>query len=248
MLCREVSKKHKVLLTGEGADELFGGYSRYTRLSEYTSVKPSDDKELRAELPQNSVLFASAYTDPTEIKKLFPDLNYNFVARADIAARFPDISRQMMSLDHQCYLPSLLMRQDRVAMAHGVEARVPYVDIALARSVARIPLDRRLSPTRTKPLLKNIAYHYLDHQLIDRRKNGLLLPLRSWLKDEKSLGRYVSALTEPSARLAAYTDRRRMRSFVEEQVHQSGSETTPALMQVLNVELWLRSLDIVPSL
>ncbi len=248
LVCREAAKKHKVLLTGEGADELFGGYSRYLRLNEYAPVPQSVTTAVPTVLSDTSVVFACAYAETSAIKQLFPGLDYSFRERACIAARFPDTARQMMALDHSCYLPSLLMRQDRVAMAHGIEARVPYVDMALARALSQIPLQRRLPQERTKPLLKQFARRYLDQELVERRKNGLILPVYTWLKDERGLGRYLGALTEPSARLATYTDRRRLSAFIDRELCRGGSDTTSALMQVLNVELWLRSLDDMRSI
>lgn len=241
IVCREIARTQKVVLTGEGADEMFGGYSRYLEVDKYHPVPQHDDGY--GDLPASSVLFCSAYSGLAVFRGLFRSLDFSFRARRALASRFPDVLRQMMALDHQYYLSSLLMRQDRISMAHGLEARVPFVYWPLAKALSKIPVSRRMPLNDTKPLLKRTARKYLPACVIDRSKNGLLLPIERWLRDDNALGRYLCALTDSSARLADYVDRRALRAMVDDFRRAKGNSANSALMQILNVELWLRSLD-----
>lgn len=244
LVCEQIAKKYKVTLTGEGADEMFGGYSRYLRIDNYTPVSTESlDNGDRSILPPSSVIFASCYTDWSEIQHLFPSLDFRFRERVRLASQFPDTLRQMMILDHQCYLSSLLMRQDRVSMAHGLESRVPFIHWPLAKALARIPLDKRMTGEITKPLLKKIAQRYLPMALVNRRKNGLLLPIHLWLNNEKGMGMYLSSLTESSSRLGTYCDIKCLRTLVDRHLRANNNKTGSIVMQLLNVELWLRSLE-----
>jgi asparagine synthase (glutamine-hydrolysing) len=243
LVARAIARTHRVVLTGEGADEMFGGYSRYSRVGEFLSVTQFENEDVPPS--RDSVLMACVYTSPDRIYRMFPDLDFSFRHRRELARRFPDTLRQMLTIDTECYLASLLLRQDRVSMAHGVEARVPFVHWPFFRFLNTIPLPQRVGGSTRKDLLKRVALRHLPPDLVTRRKNGLTLPIRAWLEDETSLGRFIPLLTDSDSRLCAYGDRQQIRAFVLE--HGSGNVSSGAegslLMQLVNVEVWLRSLS-----
>ena len=149
----------------------------------------------------------------------------------------------MFAVDQSTYLASLLMRQDKMAMASSVEARVPFTHFPLARIVNSVPLSVRAPGGETKPLLKEIAETLLPNQIIYRRKVGLTLPLEEWVKNTTGLGRYMELLTQPDCTLAAYADPRRLRSAVE--AFRKCPKTNPIPMpHLINLELWLRSIPL----
>jgi asparagine synthase (glutamine-hydrolysing) len=236
---REVQSKFKVILTGEGADEMFGGYSRYVRCGEFEPVSAGATNAPG----EDSVIFASAYIKPSRLKGIFPSLPFTFEKRRQIASRFADVRRQMMALDHEAYLSSLLMRQDRLSMAYGVEARVPFIHWPLAKTLSRVPLNDRMPASETKGYLKTIASKYLPHNVIHRRKNGLVLPIEDWLLDDRGLGRYLTTITDSACQLGRYTDHARLKALVERFRQDKVKSDGSILMRTLNVELWLRSLS-----
>jgi len=256
LLCARIREKHKVVLTGEGADEFFGGYDRYSQWSTlqwHGRLAKLVPEPLWPLLPRYAYLrrfshfdpaiVASIYFDFIGMQQLFPGLVPKLQVRKAVAAKFRDFRDRMMALDQTSYLSSLLMRQDKMAMAESVEARVPFAHYPLAKVLNRLPRDIRIPGGETKPLLKALARRWLPREVVDRRKVGLTLPLGKWMKDSAALGRYLELLTAPDCRLAAYGDPNILKRSVEEFRRNDVPRGLPPLAHLVNLELWLRSLD-----
>jgi len=257
-LCDEIAKTSKVVLTGEGADELFGGYSRYgdwkklawqERLARMlpTGLLPvrSPFLGIKRMAGKDAAVYGSVTHDVSAMHRAFPELVPAPGAREAVSARFGDFRARLHGVDQINYLESLLMRQDKMAMAASVEARVPFVHLPLARVVNAIPRAITTPGGVTKPLLKKIAAPYLPKDLLHRRKVGLTLPAQDWLRDAAGLGRYLDDVAAPNARLAAFTDPKRLRQAVED-FRAGGRAGAPDVMRLVNVECWLRSLPSAP--
>lgn len=258
-LCDEIAKHSKVVLTGEGADEFFGGYSRYRdwkklawqeRLGRVlpASLLPARPPFLgiKRMAGRDAAVYSSATHDVLTMHRAFPELVPKPGAREAASARFAGFPARLHAIDQTSYLESLLMRQDKMAMAASVEARVPFVHLPLARLVNSIPRAITTPGGTTKPLLKKIAEPYLPHDLLHRRKVGLTLPVRDWLREPNGLGRYLDDLTAPDARLAAYTNPKRLTAAVEA-FRKGERQGLPDVMRLVNVECWLRSLPGQPA-
>src|SRR5262249_46482249 len=88
----------------------------------------------------------------------------------------------MTHFDFKCLLPGLLHVEDRVSMAHGLEARVPFLDHPLVEFVATIPADVKFKNGHMKVLLKQAFSDYIPNEIIHRRdKMGFPVPLNEWL-------------------------------------------------------------------
>lgn len=258
LLCETIRHHGKVVLTGEGADEMFGGYHRYQiwrqlrRTGTIASLVPAPAWSLlsryegyRRYAGRDAAVWSSCYHDFLAMRRLFPGLGFHAGARDKAAGRFGDFRSRMLAADQAVYLESLLMRQDKMAMAASVEARVPFTHLPLARVVNRLPHRLRVPGGDSKPLLKRIAEKYLPHEVIHRRKVGLTLPLEQWLTDADGLGRYLDLLEAPDCRLADFGDRAALRRVVAE--FRAGRRAgLPSLPILVNVELWLRSLSDMP--
>lgn len=254
LLCDRIRARSKVVLTGEGADEMFGGYKRYdiwrdlARKGHLAKLVPAwmwpflqRWREIQRYSGRDPAIFGAVYHDFMALNALFPELVPAPGARESAAARFSDFRDRMFAVDQTAYLPSLLMRQDKMAMAASVEARVPFTHMPLAKVVNRFPAALRAPGGATKPILKTVAEEFLPHELIHRRKVGLALPLDDWLSDPRGLGRYIDLIVQPDSRLAEFTDLRALRKVVE-QFRKGARQGLPPMAHLVNLEVWLRSL------
>jgi asparagine synthase (glutamine-hydrolysing) len=195
----------KVMLAGEGADELFGGYYSYLRFKAYSLLSripmPRYGHEFLGSQARgvdgdylgsltDLAFFGSAHVLHAhdrrslfagETATLVHEWKKNAFATRPLAA---EDGRTAMLFDQVVRLPNdLLSRTDRATMAYSLEARVPYLD----RSVAELAnglSDRecvRLIPPRAKWLLKRIAAKHVPPSVIYRRKRGFNLPVERWL-------------------------------------------------------------------
>jgi len=254
LLCDHIKNTSKVVLTGEGADEMFGGYDRYgiwrklqwqERLGKLlpSALLPPvwPFKGIRKMAGMDVAAMASVYTDTSWFREAFPALSVTGNAREITSSNFKDFRDRLFAVDQTVYLSSLLARQDKMAMAASVEARVPFVHLPLLKTVNRFPHGLRVPGNVTKPLLKGVAEQYLPHDVLHRRKVGLLLPFDVWCRDEQALGRYLERLTEPNSRLATFGDRQKITNAVDG--FRKGSNTHQQhLFKLINLELWMDDL------
>ncbi|MFH1621467.1 MAG: asparagine synthase (glutamine-hydrolyzing) [Patescibacteria group bacterium] len=229
ILSLEARRYVKVLLSGEGADELFGGYTRYTKL-------------FTEELDEEAWIFLNAFNQIDDLVRLFPDLNRpDLDYRRSILDKIPvqDDVERVLALDRRTYLQSLLIRQDKMGMAANLENRVPFLDQEVVKVALNLPSIRKVTATETKICLKKAARRVLPTEIVDRKKCGFGLPVGEWFRHPEGLGRYLKILQSKDSLV---------RSLAREQVldemmssHLSGTaNNTEILWVVLNLELWYR--------
>lgn len=256
LLCDRIREYTPVVLTGEGADEFFGGYMRYKLWRELRHkgvlaklVPPvmwpflQRYREIqRYSGGRSPAVYASVYHDFLALHECFPDFIPGLGERDLVARRFSDWRDKLFAVDQTAYLESLLLRQDKMAMAASVEARVPFTHLPLTRLVNSLPHSVRLFGGETKPLLKKIAEKYLPKELTRRRKTGLVLPLSEWMNDPNGLGRYLDLIESPDSRLQAIGNGRKIKSAVAK--FRAGERLgIPPLEHLISMELWLRSVE-----
>jgi asparagine synthase (glutamine-hydrolysing) len=198
-----ISKKAKdegvsVLLSGEGADELFGGYPQYkyfyrrlfltkTPIFNYLNTKVKNFCYFK---DFTSYMMDDANYVLTQYKNLSWNIERNNVNKGFYnALNFleENIEKEMSSYilkDLKYYLIPLLRRADRMAMGVGLEMRVPYLDNRLVDFAINLPLKFKVSFFKTKYLLKKVAERYLPKDIIYRKKMGFGIPTEKWLGDE----------------------------------------------------------------
>lgn len=155
------------------------------------------------------------------IANLFVD-SAKILVGNDLLERFhamddQDVIKNMMKLDQRYDLMSLnLAYTDRMSMASGVEARVPFLDFDLVRVMNSIPSSVKMKKGIPKYVLKKAMEPLLPHEVIYREKAGFGLPLRSWMRSDNEMMRYY---------------------FDEARINKQGIFNTSALRQLQNENL-----------
>jgi asparagine synthase (glutamine-hydrolysing) len=201
LLISEFARSHGVtiLLSGEAADELFGGYmQRYRRYRQFLWAQRMSAR-LPAKIRKALALVGYACegipaTTFSEYEGLLAHTTrfLDKFAREDLRLRCEDAYRFVandgeravlgaMLADITNFLTPLLRRLDRMSMAASVECRTPFLDHQLVRAVLNLPLSYRLRGRTDKWILKEIAARHLPHSVVHRKKVGFPLPVKDYL-------------------------------------------------------------------
>lgn len=207
-LSSQVARTHKVVLSGEGGDEFFGGYHRHNHLLGLRDGIRLIPAALVRLFPTRLRRFIEAKInrDPYAAYVEFTRLDEGMGSR-DEAVQFlrerVGVQHDVLglSLDQTVYLPDdLLFKIDRAGMRHGLEGRVPFLDkkfFAAVRSLS--PQERHGGGITGKAMLKDFLRKYLPARLVDRPKQGFSMPLKmiEGLSDERFKAAVVEARQHP---------------------------------------------------
>jgi asparagine synthase (glutamine-hydrolysing) len=175
----------KVLLSGEGADELFGGYDwlhHHAFADFHARGRPFESRARRAyrALQRRGVLASRAIPDPLPGPSEEVNAWERDRVRRAIAAYGGAELEGRIAADLDLYLPHLLNRQDKSTMMHSVETRVPFLDPDVAALALNLPLEARLEPARKAPL-REIGRRLLPASVVDRPKVGFGFEVERYL-------------------------------------------------------------------
>jgi len=153
----------------------------------------------------------------------------------------PDVLQKIPYMELKLRLPEhLLMRVDKLTMAHAVEARVPFLDHELVEWAMRLPPSYKLRGGVGKWLLKKAAAPYLDHDMIHRRKQGFGAPMEEWFREADFARRAEAALEKSPLAREGFFDLDYVRGLLERQTSGRGSHSFE-LWTLLNAVLWYES-------
>lgn len=186
LLSKFAHKHVKVALSGDGADELFGGYGRYMQTLAEEKLTDSANKTAgnRYYSPRIMVM------DEDQAIKLTNSRGANIVdyiegLRNEIDAGNGALLDRLRKTDIRHYLPgAVLAKVDRMSMQNGLEVRTPFLNIPMARFAERIPADMLVQGDSGKRVLKNLASRYMPQSWMDRQKRGFGLPPYQWAGTE----------------------------------------------------------------
>ena len=147
-------------------------------------------------------------------------------------------------LSQECYVDlrltmadSVLMKVDKMSMAHALEVRVPFLDHALVEFVARIQSDRKFPRLRTKAIYRKAMRGILPDFVLDRGKQGYSLPIKHWLRTE--LRSYMTTLLNESPLIREHFDLPYVNTLIGEHLRRTHNHNH-VLWALINVALWHR--------
>jgi asparagine synthase (glutamine-hydrolysing) len=210
-IAREARKHVKVVLSGEGADELFGGYTIYR---EPISLRPIErlPRPVRRGLGRVGALLPNGMRGkdllrrgsigieeryygnarifrPDEMglfKAFDPSVSYlDVTAPLYAATTHLDDSTRMQYVDLFTWLRGdILVKADKMTMANSLELRVPFLDVEVFRVASSIPTSEKLTKETTKYALRRALADIVPPHVLERAKLGFPVPIRHWLREE----------------------------------------------------------------
>jgi asparagine synthase (glutamine-hydrolysing) len=275
MVSKKVKQHVKVVLGGQGGDEIFGGYARYLVAYFEQCIKGAIEGTLHN--GNYVVTYESIIQNLETLRQYKPMIRefwadglfgerdrryWRLVNRAntfgdtlaagaiDVEATFREFQHifwgenvgkesyldSMTHFDFKTLLPALLQVEDRMAMAHGVESRVPFLDHPLVEFAASVPADVKFRNGELKRLLKHVYAPRLPEAIRNRKDNmGFPVPLTNWLRQKGPAAEFVRDIFgSRAARERSYL----ARPVDLDQVLSGQSVYSRNLWALLSLELW----------
>lgn len=243
--CGLIKKRHTVAISGECADEIFGGYPWFYRkeMLENPFFPWAHEPMIRAELFRGDIVRAKEGYDylSGEYKKLvdaFP--------RLDTDSETMLQSRKATWLSVSLFMANLLERKDRMSMASSVEVRVPFADQRILEYVYNVPWEIKFAGGVEKALLRDAMGEYLPEAILKRKKSPY--PKTHNPKYEALVTKMlISELEKPDSRVAELIERSKLDYFLS---RDSGTwfgqlMSKPQLIAwLLQLEYWLKAYDV----
>ncbi len=266
----KLAREHvTVVLTGDGGDEIFGGYDHYAREYMTGRIPPW----LRSLLAYASLLIP----DGIRGKKRFGTMHQDLATRCiEILARFPQGTRpalytpdhfatvrqhdpfegqkrfyrqvsdldtltQMQYVDTHAYLPDdILVKVDKATMLNSLEARAPLLDHQLVEYVASLQPGLRIRNGKLKYLLKQVAKDFLPPEILTRPKQGFAVPIKHWFRGD--LTAYANeVLRSPTAQQRGIFNPAFIDTLLSTHARTTLVNHSSAIWTLLCLELWFQT-------
>lgn len=233
-VCQIASEKVKAVLSGEGADEIFGGYNIYHNPADMVSYfkiprpirkavgavadklphKHGINYLIRGSKDLDERFIGNAYIFSEKERKDILSIKTNAPDAMAITKPFYDKVRdqdqvtQMQYIDlHLWMTGDILLKADKMSMAHSLELRVPFLDRKVMELAEQIPVKDRVTETETKYAMRLAALQACPPQTAKKKKLGFPVPIRVWLKEDKYYNIVKDKFTSPQSAQFFHTDR-----------------------------------------
>lgn len=227
-LAQMASEEVTVVLSGEGADELFAGYEWYEDTPEMRSFKKRVPLGVRralgslvqhlpyfkghnfltkcAEVPERWYVGQAKVFDPSEVDEVLKPAYDTGKNAAEMCAEYYkqvpnccELSKKQY-LDMNMWLPGdILLKADKMCMAHSLELRVPFLDKKVMEFAEHIPANYRVNEEGCKLVLRHAANRTLPDEWATRKKVGFPVPVKFWLREQKYYDYVKEYFTAPWA-------------------------------------------------
>ncbi len=271
-VCREAARSVKVCLTGDGADEIFAGYTRYREFLSYRYIDwiPRPIRQalfLPLALAMPNVMWGKGllrrmasdeverymgqigiFSSP-ECAALMPDHETARLVRpierylcCSGAHRGEPVAR-LQYVDQRTYLPDdILVKADRMSMQNSLELRPPFLDHRLVSLANCCASSLKIGAGSGKRILKSLMKERIPHEVLERPKTGFGSPIKHWFRGGLAPLAREMVLS-PSSRAAAYYERRTMERIISG--HQYGlRDLSRRIWLLLVFEHWCREFAI----
>lgn len=224
---KEAAKDLKVVLSGEGADEMFGGYNVYKEplsimhyqklplfirkaLASIVGILPDfkgknfiirGSKTIEERYIGNSNIFSAVEKEKILKNKYEAISPQEYFKPVYDEVRDQDDITKMQYVDiHFWMVQEILLKADKMSMAHSLELRVPFLDKEIFNVARTIPLEYKVSKKNTKLAFRNAARRNMPEISADRKKMAFPLPLVEWLREDRYYSKIKSYFTSVSSR------------------------------------------------
>jgi len=256
------AKKHvTVILNGDGADEIFGGYRRYVpvasnwiKIASYFSLltgilpKPHSKKSiynyfyrLLAMSGKSGLAFYNSATNDIFEDIYSFDSNSTFDEMDDFIRRVEDedISNlsKMLYLDFNLILQSdILKKMDIATMAHSLEGRSPFLSKYMLEFAPALADELKIKGITTKVILRELAKEYLSTELISQPKRGFEVPLKSWA--ENDLKENIYDALSGNCYSCKFIDKKFIANLLDKRIAVSDEKRAKMLWSLYCLEVW----------
>ena len=254
------SEDVKVVLSGEGADEFFGGYNSYREEVDYSFynkipyfIRHAIAKFCTLLPPIRGINFLVRRGMTLEenyigVNKVWTEKEVKKLVKVPITLTNQDITKpiydefkgennlvKMQAIDiHFWLMKDILQKADRMTMANSLEGRVPFVDKEVFKIAASLPLEYKVTKENTKVALRDAAKKVIPTEAYKKKKLGFPVPIRDWMKEEDVYQTIVKAFTSKTA--TKYFDTKKLLKLLEE--HKRGKKDN--YRKVWNVFCFIR--------
>ena len=224
-VCNLASQSLKVVLSGEGADEIFGGYNVYSDPGSTSYEKlprglrrgimhiaeslPAHrgvnffvrkGKDLEERFIGNAFMLNEAERE--RILK-HPTGKYPHTALTkpfyDKAKDLDDVTKMQYIDIHFWLIGDILLKADKMSMANSLEVRVPFLDRVVFDVARKVPTEYKVNKENTKFAMRQAAHRYLPDMVAEKKKLGFPVPIRIWLREENYYNMVKEAFHSPAA-------------------------------------------------
>lgn len=266
ILSKHTSEKVKVVLGGDGGDELFGGYERYRLsklISDYQKIPAILRKTLgntfinlvknkyphadKINLPPNAQRYLSFMAQKENdvesvLKKEINNKNITekFYRENFFAEVLPDFEKSFMWADLCSWLPGeSLIRSDKMSMAYGLEQRVPILDHRLVELSLKIPTNWKIQGKNTKAIFKEAMKEYIPEYIMSQPKRGWTAPASVWLRNELKIIAYETLSKDYNPEMKNIFDFDKIKIMLDEHI-EGKVYNMNLLWAIMTFQIWYK--------
>jgi len=273
----KLAREHvTVALTGDGGDEIFGGYTHYRREWIISRIPPiirsllgfgsrfmpdgmrgkkrlgSLPRDLPTRAVQSSMLFRADVRSSMYSSEFFAQVRdhnpYERLVGEFRAVSDLDVTAQLQYVDVRAYLANdILVKVDKASMFNSLETRAPMLDHYLAEYVASLPSTIRTHDGVLKYLLKKVAADLLPAEILTRRKQGFGVPIKHWFRGDLN-GYAYELLLSPRAQQRGIFNPEFIRNLLKAHATTTLVNHSDGIWALLCLELWFRIYMDEPSM